>query len=110
MISPSKSPQNFELGLSRRDLMHVLTNTIGMAGAVGPQIDVERIQLLDRDAVLVCTNGLTDHLSEEVIAGVLASPQSPDRQCQALADLSREADDDVTTLVAHYRIPDGTPP
>lgn len=95
-----------------RDLMHMLTDTIGMAGSVGPRIDIERFHLFDRDVVLVCTNGLTDQVDEEGIAGVLGSGLSPDSQCQTLIELASSADkgngDDVTALVAHYRIPDET--
>ena len=78
-----------------------------MGGSVGPTIDLERFQLDDDDRVLVCTNGLTDTVDEERIAEVLASEQSPDDQCRALVDLAMAAggDDDVTALVARYRIP-----
>ena len=78
-----------------------------MAGATGPLIDLERLQLDDDDRVLVCTNGLTDTIDETRIRDVLASDQPPSDQCQALADLTiaADSDDDVTALIARYRIP-----
>ena len=90
-----------------RDLKHILSNTIGMAGSTGPVIDLERFQLVDDDRVLICTNGLTDAIHEAVIAEVLATNQSADAQCQSLVDLAIEAgtDDDVTAVAARYRIP-----
>jgi PPM family protein phosphatase len=96
-----------DVNLSARDLKHILTDAIGMRGTAGPRIDLERMQLEDDDRVLVCTNGLTDSVDEEAIALVLASPQSPDDQCQALVGLAQAsgAEDDVTALVARYRIP-----
>jgi protein phosphatase len=89
------------------DLEHILTNTIGMKGSVGPRIDLEQLKLADNDRVLVCTNGLTDTVDELMIAEILAAPQSPDEQSRMLVDLAiaAGAEDDVTALVAHYRLP-----
>ncbi len=96
-----------DVNATARDLRHVLTNTIGMRGAEGPVIDLERFELLDRDIVLVCTNGLTDAVEEEAIGRVLASNQSPDDQCRSLVEraVATGGSDDATALVAHYRIP-----
>lgn len=96
------------MNVAARDLKHVLTKTIGMSGAVGPEIDIERGQLADGDRVLVCTNGLTDMVDEAVVAEVLASDRSADDQCRVLVDLAMAAggDDDVTALVALYHIPE----
>jgi len=92
---------------SARDLHHTLTETIGNAGAGGPRIDIERCGLQDGDAVLLCTNGLTDMVDDERIANVLRLHRTPDDQCRTLVDLAVDAggEDDVTALVAHYRIP-----
>ena len=90
------------------DLAHILTDTIGMTGAQGPQIDLERFQLADRDRVLVCTNGLTDMIDEDVIAELLASDRTPDDHCRTLVELAMAigGHDDATAVVAHYHIPE----
>ena len=56
--------------------------------------------------VLLCTNGLTDVVDDARIADVLRSHRTPDDQCRMLVDLAVDAggDDDVTAVVAHYRI------
>ena len=97
-----------DVNAAARDLKHILTNTIGMRGHVGPSIDIERFQLADKDVVLVCTNGLTDAVDEDEIAAALSSRQSPDDVCRSLVDRAGElgAEDDVTALVAEYRIPE----
>jgi serine/threonine protein phosphatase PrpC len=91
-----------------QDLEHLLTETIGMSGGSGPKIDIERFQLHDGDRILLCTNGLTDMIAEEAIAGVLASGQSPKDQSSVLVDLAMAAGgaDDITALIALYRIPE----
>ena len=97
-----------DVNLVAQDLRHVLTNAIGMRGFTGPTIDLERFQLANADVVLVCTNGLTDAVDEPAICAVLASQGSPNDKCRALVELALAsgADDDVTALVAEYRIPD----
>jgi protein phosphatase len=96
-----------DVGVYARDLRHVLTNTIGMRGLIGPKIDLERFKLLDGDVVLVCTNGLTDMVDDAAIADLLSSAQSPAAQADALASLAlaQGGEDDVTALVAHYHVP-----
>ena len=96
-----------DVNVAARDLTHILTDTIGMRGSVGPTIDIERLQLVENDRVLVCTNGLTDMVDEVRIGEVLASDQQPGAQCRALVDLALAAggDDDVTALVARYHLP-----
>jgi serine/threonine protein phosphatase PrpC len=96
-----------DVNTTARDLKHILTNTIGMRGSTGPAIDLERFRLVDEDVVLVCTNGLTDALDESVIAKVLATRKSPDDLCRALVEsaVASNAEDDVTAVVAEYRIP-----
>jgi protein phosphatase len=89
-----------------RDLTHILTETIGMKGSVGPRIDLERFQLAHGDRILVCTNGVSDALDESVVTNVLGSGLPLADQAQRLVDLAMAAagDDDATALVAGFTI------
>ena len=89
-----------------RDMHHTVTESIGRRGAGGPRIDVERCGLLDGDAVLLCTNGLTDVMGAAAIADVLRQKRTPDQLCHRLVDLAVDAggSDDITALLAQYRI------
>jgi PPM family protein phosphatase len=89
---------------SKRDQAHVLIETIGGSPA-GPAMS-EHVQLLTGDRVILCTNGLTDVVSEDTIADTLASQRRPAEECQRLVDLALAAGgpDDVTVLVADYWI------
>jgi len=95
-----------DVNASARDLRHILTDTIGMAGAIGPVIDLERIRVEDDDRVLVCTNGLSDTVDEPTITEILSSDEPPERQSQALIDLvvASKGEDDATALVARYNM------
>jgi protein phosphatase len=90
-----------------RDLQHILTDTIGGGQAASLKVDVEHFRLLDRDLVLLCTNGLTDVVQDERIEAALGGNVTPAEHCQALVDMALEAggQDDVTALIARYRIP-----
>ena len=90
-----------------RDVVQVVTETLGREGAGIPRIDIERCSLLDGDVILLCTNGLTDVVDDARIAKVLELHAMPDDQCRALLDLAAASggQDDVTVIAAHYRIP-----
>ena len=89
-----------------RDMQHILTDAIGSRAAL-LKVDIEHFQLLDGDVVLLCTNGLTDMVEGPRIEAVLNSMVTPDEQCQSLVEMALDAggQDDVTAVIAHYRIP-----
>ena len=94
--------------LAAHDLRHRLTDAIGgLAGE--PDIEIQNYLLLDGDVVLLCTNGLTDLVEDDRIAAVLRERQSRPlaAQCQTLVDLALErgGPDNITALLARYRIP-----
>ena len=91
--------------------VRIVTETLGGSGGDVPRIDIERCGLMDDDLVLLCTNGLTDVVDDARIAHTLRLHATPDDQCRALVDLaaSSGSEDDVTALVAHYRIREVTP-
>jgi protein phosphatase len=96
-----------DVAASARDFDHIVTERLGGAGSDAPRIDVERFGLLDGDAVLLCTNGLTDAVEDRQIADVLRQHGTAHDLCRALVDLAVGAGgkDDVTALVARYHIP-----
>lgn len=93
--------------LAAHDLRHILTDAIGGHGGEA-HVEIENYPLLDGDTVLLCTNGLTDAVSEERIAELLQRQATPMEQCRTLVDLALEhgGPDNVTALVARYRIPE----
>jgi PPM family protein phosphatase len=100
-------PRIVDVTAGARDQQHIMTRTLGGPSQGGLKIDVERLGLLHGDAVLLCTNGLTDVIEDEQIAATLLSHGTPDDRCRALVDLAVESGstDDVTVLVGQYQIP-----
>ena len=94
--------------LAAHDLRHVLTDAIG--GHAGePDIEIQNYLLMNGDVVLLCTNGLTDLVEDDRIAAVLhaAQAQPLHEPCQKLIDLALErgGPDNITAVLARYRIP-----
>jgi PPM family protein phosphatase len=91
------------LDQAKRDQAHVLIETLGGSSS-GPGMTIEHVQLLTGDRVILCTNGLTDVVSADTIADVLAAQRRPAEECQRLVDLALAAGgpDNVTVLVADY--------
>jgi len=87
-----------------RAMRHVLTAAIGSTGEpVDPQ--VQRLHLNHNDQILLCTDGLTGMVPDEVIASTLLEAPSANEACQTLVDLALNAGgvDNVTIVLARYR-------
>jgi protein phosphatase len=82
----------------RSPLAHVLTSAIG-GSQTSP--DVSRVDLRRGDVLLLCTDGLTKHVSDEHIAERLRTMSSSEQVARALVDdaLAGGGSDNVTVLV-----------
>ena len=91
--------------VSTHHLRHILTDAIGIGAKVN--VKVRHLSLWDEDILLLCTDGLTEMVDEEEIAGVLLRDQSAQDTCQTLVDLALEhgGTDNVTVVLAKYQIP-----
>ena len=84
---------------------HLLTQSLGSDKVeIVPQIRRETLQ--DGDKLLLCTDGLTDLVSDEVIADQLTRADSPQANCDALLEraLAAGGKDNVTVAIAAYRV------
>ena len=93
--------------VARHRFRHVLTHAIGIRGA-GGEPEIRRLRLADGDRLLLCTDGLTDMVDDATIAAELRRQASSAETCQALVDLAldRGGKDNVTVVVADYRVSD----
>jgi serine/threonine protein phosphatase PrpC len=90
---------------------NILTRAIG-SNTIKGEPDIARYRLCDGDRLLLCTDGLTDMIDDERIAHELAAGTTSADACRALVDLAldRGGRDNVTVIVATYRIPAGAKP
>jgi protein phosphatase len=91
--------------VERHRFRHVLTRALGPQGA-DIKVDVTRLGLRDGDRLLLCTDGLTGMVPEEVIRDLLAA-KTADDACRALigAALAAGGKDNVTVVLARYQFP-----
>ena len=86
-----------------RSMRHVLTAAVG---SLGEQVDpqVQRLKLSPGDQLLLCTDGLTETVDDEIIAQVIRESSSAQSACQALVDLALASGgpDNITVVLAHF--------
>lgn len=81
-------------------MQHVLVNCIGGTDE-NVRVEVHRIKLENDDRLLLCTDGLSDMVSDFEIAGIIDQNLDPQRTCQALVDraLEQGGRDNVTVVL-----------
>jgi serine/threonine protein phosphatase PrpC len=82
---------------------HMLINAVGGSND-DVHVDVERVPLANRDRVLLCSDGLTDAVDDEVIQMLLAAGGTAAATCNALVARALEGGgrDNITVIVASY--------
>ena len=82
---------------------HVITNAVG---ANSPQVKVEvhKVRLEPGDQVLLCSDGLTNMVSDEEINHILQTEAEPEVACRQLVTRTNEAGgkDNITAVVAQF--------
>ena len=93
---------------------HVLTRCFSaMTPSATP--DINYVRFHDGDTLMLCSDGLSDMVSDTVIAQLLKTVIDPQQACDALVDqaLKNGGKDNVTVVIARIEIPpkvDRTPP
>jgi PPM family protein phosphatase len=82
---------------------HILVNALGGANE-DVEVDVDQLELANRDRVLLCSDGLTDLVDDDEICRVLVERHESEEACQRLLDLAldRGGKDNITVVVATY--------
>jgi PPM family protein phosphatase len=86
-----------------RGVRNILTNTLGgKRDTVSPE--VEHLALEDGDRLLLCTDGLTEMVSDDEIAEVVGRGLPPQAACDALVQLALDhgGKDNVTVVLADF--------
>jgi protein phosphatase len=78
---------------------HILTRALGIEAGV--EVDAWRFEPIDGDRVLLCSDGLTNELTEDEIADVLAGDEDPDAAAEELVRLAvaHGGNDNVTAVI-----------
>jgi PPM family protein phosphatase len=96
--------EQLEMGLISKEeaknspLRHVLTRNLGSLETVN--IDIFEIEPREKDRFLLCTDGLTDLVSDEEILAIINQGDDPEHICQHLIDEANERGGHDNTTVS----------
>lgn len=82
---------------------HVVTNIVG-GTEPGVRVDLHLLQLHDQDSLLLCSDGLTEMLTDDAIAAILQEHADPRAACEQLIRSANQngGRDNVTVIVARF--------
>jgi serine/threonine protein phosphatase PrpC len=82
---------------------HVITNVVGGPN-VGVKVEARAFEMLAGDRLLLCSDGLTEMVTDDAIAAVLATEQDPEAAAKALLAQALDAGgrDNVTVLIVRF--------
>jgi protein phosphatase len=92
------APDDPRLPMARRQLLQHL----GMS--TPPQPWLRKMTLRDGDRLLLCSDGLTDMVADDELAGVLQGESAVQPACTALIDMAKLAGgrDNITTVIVDF--------
>jgi PPM family protein phosphatase len=86
----------------------IITRALGIDAQV--EVDTYRVDLKPGDRLLICSDGLTNMLSDDTIAVTLRRHPDPQQAADTLVDMANQAGgDDNITVVVLDALADGTP-
>ena len=82
---------------------HILLNAVGGVND-DVRVDVDHVPLERGDRLLICSDGLSDPLHDDVIGKLLGAAASAEQACRDLVELALDAGgrDNITAAVAFY--------
>ena len=91
---------------AKHQLRHILTGVVG-GTSTEVDVDVDLVKLNDGDKLLLCSDGLTDLVTDADLARVMIEMTTSDEACHRLVDLAldRGGRDNITVIVARYTMP-----
>jgi len=100
--------EQVEMGIMTKEeaqnstLRHVLTRNLGSSQEL--DVDIYEIEPSDNDRFLLCTDGLTDLVSDEEILGIAQRGDDPEEICRELVEmtLKRGARDNTTVVTLFF--------
>jgi protein phosphatase len=87
----------------RNEWRHVITNVVG-GNSSAVEVEVHEVRLRAGDVVLLCSDGLSNMITDGEILEDLQAEPDPEKVCRAMVTLAndRGSPDNVTVLVARF--------
>ena len=83
-------------------MAHVLTRCLGLEDDI--EVTIGALPVGPGDRILLCSDGLTDSLSDEVIRSVILSTSGPGEACRMLVELANRngGRDNITAVLIFF--------
>jgi protein phosphatase len=93
--------------VARHQLRHVVTNVVG-GPEPGVNVEARALDVQNGDRLLLCSDGLTEMLTNEVIAATLDAELAPEAAAKRLLERANEGEstDNITVLVVRFDSPE----
>lgn len=94
--------------IAHHRLRHVITNVVGGTDA-GVDVEAHALEVHRGDRLLLCSDGLTEMVTDGAIAATLRSQPDPETACTMLVALANDAGgaDNITVLIVRFDGADG---
>jgi PPM family protein phosphatase len=88
---------------ARSEMRHILSRALGIGPEV--EVDIEELTVSEGDRFVLCSDGLSELVSEDEILLEIQSSRRPEVVCNELVNLAnqRGGEDNITVIVAHLR-------
>jgi PPM family protein phosphatase len=88
---------------ARHRLRHVITNVVG-GNEAGVSVEAHALEVSAGDRLLLCSDGLTEMLSNDAIAAVLLAEPDPEAACTKLVAQANDAGgrDNITVVIVRF--------
>jgi protein phosphatase len=89
--------------VAQHPLRHVITNVVGGTEA-GIYVEAHALDVHAGDRLLLCSDGLTEMVTNEAIATVLRAESDPATACKTLVAQANEAGgrDNITAVIVRF--------
>jgi PPM family protein phosphatase len=89
--------------VAQHRLRHVITNVVG-GTETGVDVEAHALEVHAGERLLLCSDGLTEMVTDDVIAAILAAESDPEAACTKLVAQANEAGgrDNITVLIVRF--------
>jgi PPM family protein phosphatase len=89
--------------VAKHRFRHVITNVVG-GNDVGVMVEAHAVEVQATDRLLLCSDGLTEMLTNDAIAATLRAELEPEPACRALLTQANEAGgrDNITLVIVRF--------
>jgi len=106
-VPPIRQPDS---QVAEHGFRHVVTNLVG-GNESGIHVEAHALDVRAGERLLLCSNGLTEMVTDDVIAAVLETELEPEAAATKLVALANEAGgrDNITVLIVRFDAIDPEP-